>query len=215
MNSPRIDEYLETIYKLEQREHPVRVISISNFLKVSAPSVHEMLKRLEENNLIHFNKGTACLTKKGQKEAKKVVRKHRLSERFLTDILGLSWEDAHDEACKLEHVISDKVEENLAEKLGQPTTCPHGHPIPDKEGKIVIQKTKKLSTLKVGEEATIKCVFEEDPKMLHYLSSLGLVPEVKIKVQEIAPFGGPIIIKLGKSRYALGKAITEMIEVEK
>jgi len=215
MGSDRIDEYLETIYKLEQREHPVRVGIVSTSLKISAPSVHEMLQRLKEKGLINFDKGTVCLTRKGRNHAKKIVRKHRLSERFLTDVLGLSWEDAHDEACKLEHAISDKVEDNLAQMLGQPQTCPHGHPIPDKKGHVTVQKTQKLDTLKNGEAAVIKCVNEEDPKMLQYLFSLGLLPEVKIKIMEVAPFGGPFIIRVGKSRYALGRSIASKIEVLK
>jgi DtxR family Mn-dependent transcriptional regulator len=213
MSSDRIDEYLETIYKLEQQQHPVKVVIISSSLKLSPPTVHEMLQRLKGKGLINFDKGAVCLTRKGQNHAKKVIRKHRLSERFLTDVLGMGWDEAHDEACKLEHVISDKVEENLDKMLGQPETCPHGHPIPDKKGKIKVQKTQKLDSLKSGEVAVIKCVNEEEPKMLQYLFSLGLLPEVKIKIMEVAPFGGPFIIKVGKSRYALGRSITSKIEV--
>lgn len=215
MNTPRIDEYLETIYKLEQGEHPVRIVTISSYLNLSSPSVHEMLKRLKDNKLINLTKGGVCLTKKGEKEAKKIVRKHRLSERFLTDFLGLSWESAHDEACKLEHVLSDEVEETLAKKLGSPDTCPHGHPIPDKNGHIKSLKTKNLDKLKSGESAVIKSVSEEDSKVLQYLANLGLLPEVKIKVEEVAPFGGPLIIRIGKSRYAIGRTIASKIEVAK
>lgn len=215
MATLRTDEYLETIYKLEQDEHPVKIVSISSYLNLSPPAVHEMIKRLKKKNLINTQKGSVCLSKKGKTEALKVVRKHRLSERFLTDMLGLSWEEAHKEACKLEHALSDKVEKKLAKSLGDPKTCPHGHPIPDEKGKLSTQKTVKLDSLKTGNHAIIKSVNEEDSDILQYLSSLGLLPDVKIKIEEIAPFNGPLIIKVGKSKYALGRTIANKIEVQK
>ena len=215
MATDRLDEYLETIYKLEQEEHHVRSVQVSSHLNVSPPSASEMLGRMHDNGYINIKKGSVCLTKKGEKAAKKIIRKHRLSERFLVDLLGMSIEEAHDEACKLEHAISDKVEESLAKKLGEPSTCPHGHPIPDKHGKILAEKLVKLDSLKNGDQAVIKQVYEEDSKMLQYLASLGLLPETKIKVIETAPFGGPIMIQVAKAKYALGQTIASRIEVKK
>jgi len=211
VSTNRVEEYLEAIFKVAQLGK-VSLTTLSKELKLSAPTVSEMLKRMAKNDLVTLKDGIS-LTRNGSRLAKKVIRRHRLSERLLTDILGLPWDKAHDEACKLEHVITGEVEDQLAKSLGNPKTCPHGHPIPSKDGKVKIEKTKKLDTLKSGDSAIIKLVFEDDPKMLKYLSSLGLLPDVKIKVKEVAPFGGPIIVKIGRSMYALGKTIASKIEV--
>jgi len=211
----RIEEYLESIFKLQQTEHPVSVSRLAEHLKLSAPSVSGMMKKLEQNGLIYYaeNRGV-CLTEKGEQIARKVVRRHLLSERFLTDILGLKWHEVHDEACKLEHVISPEVEERLAQSLGNPQTCPHGHAIPDKKGKVLEEKARPLAELEPGKKAIVLRVSEEDPKMLQYLATLGLMPEVKVEVTEIAPFGGPILIKVGRAKYALGHGVATKILVK-
>ncbi|MDL5503821.1 MAG: metal-dependent transcriptional regulator, partial [Candidatus Methanoperedens sp.] len=150
----------------------------------------------------------------GGKMAKKVVRRHRLSERLLTDILGFKWDEVHEEACRLEHAISPEMEDRIAQSLGNPKTCPHGHPIPDKDGSFIKEKVRPLSQLKANEKAIIINVFEEDPKMLQYLASLGLIPDVCVRVEEVAPFGGPLIVCIAGSRYALGREVASKIKVK-
>lgn len=210
----RIEEYLESIYKLQQIQHPVSTSRLAEHLKLSPPSVSEMIKKLGSKGLInHIGKGV-CLTEKGNRIAKKVVRRHRLSERLLTDILGFKWDEVHEEACRLEHAISPEMEERIEKSLGNPKTCPHGHPIPDKEGSLVKENVKPLSELKAKENAVIVNVFEEDPKMLQYLASLGLIPNVSVRVEEVAPFGGPLIICVSGSKYALGREVASKIKVK-
>jgi len=213
-DNSRIEEYLESIFKLQEEQHPVSTSRLAEHLKISAPSVSEMVKKLEGKGLVFHSEKGVCLTDEGKSLAKKVIRRHRLSERLLTDVLGFKWDEVHDEACKLEHAISPEMEERIAESLGNPKTCPHGHPIPDKDGKLVKEKVKPLSELKAREKGIIVNVFEEDPKMLKYLASLGLIPDVSVKVEEVAPFGGPLIVCVAGSRYALGREVASKIKVK-
>ncbi|MDW7726538.1 MAG: metal-dependent transcriptional regulator [Candidatus Methanoperedens sp.] len=212
-DTPRIEEYLESIYKLQQVQHPVTTSRLAEHLKLSPPSVSEMMKKLYGKGLVNQIGKGVCLTEEGNSIAKKVIRRHRLSERLLTDILGYGWDEVHDEACKLEHAISPEMEARIEESLGNPETCPHGYPIPDKDGVIKKENLRPLSELKASEKATIVSVFEEDPKMLQYLSSLGMLPRASISVEEVAPFGGPLIVCVSGSRYALGREVASKIKV--
>lgn len=213
-DTSRIEEYLESIYKLQEEQHPVSTSRLAEHLKLSAPSVSEMVRKLTGRGLVFHSEKGVCLTDEGKSLAKKVIRRHRLSERLLTDVLGFKWDEVHDEACRLEHAISSEMEDRIAESLGNPKTCPHGHPIPDKDGKLVKEKVKPLSELRAREKGIIVSVFEEDPKMLKYLASLGLIPNVCVKVEEVAPFGGPLIVCVAGSRYALGKEVASKIKVK-
>ena len=131
MPTARIEEYLEALFKLQQEAHPVGASRLAESLDLSAASVSEMLKRLKQTGLVHSHKNKGvCLTAKGERLAKQTVRRHRLSERLLTDLLGYKWDEVHDEACKLEHAIGPELEEKIAKSLGDPQTCPHGHAIP-------------------------------------------------------------------------------------
>ncbi|TAN46111.1 MAG: metal-dependent transcriptional regulator [Candidatus Methanoperedens sp.] len=213
-DTSRIEEYLESIYKLQEEQHPVSTSRLAEHLKLSSPSVSEMVKKLTGRGLVFQSEKGVCLTDDGKSLAKKVIRRHRLSERLLTDILGFKWDEVHDEACRLEHAISPEMEDRIAESLGNPKTCPHGHPIPDKDGKLIKEKVKPLCDLKAHEKGIIVNVFEEDPKMLKYLASLGLIPDVCVKVEEVAPFGGPLIVCVAGSRYALGREVASKIKVK-
>jgi len=212
-DTPRIEEYLESIYKLQQPQHPVTTSRLAEHLKLSPPSVSEMVKKLTVKGLVSHTVKGVCLTEKGGTLAKQVIRRHRLSERLLTDILGYGWDEVHEEACKLEHAITPEMEGRIEERLDNPKTCPHGYPIPDKDGIIEKETLRPLSELKAREKATIVSVFEEDPKMLQYLASLGLLPRVSISVEEVAPFGGPLIVCVSGSRYALGREVASKIRV--
>jgi DtxR family Mn-dependent transcriptional regulator len=213
-DTPRVEEYLESIYKLQQEHRRVSTSSLAEHLKLSAPSVSEMVKKLEGKGLLSHTEKGVRLTEEGKSIAKKVIRRHRLSERLLTDILGFKWDEVHEEACRLEHAISPEMEDRIAESLGNPKTCPHGHPIPDKDGVLVKEKVRPLSELKASGKGVIVNVFEEDPNMLKYLASLGLIPGVCVRVEEVAPFGGPLIVCVSGSRYALGREVASKIKVK-
>lgn len=215
MSSRAVEEYLEALYKLSEAG-PVCQARLAESLGLSQAATAGMVKKLVLNKLASREKtGSIALTKSGEKAALETIRKHRLSERFLTDILGLPWEKAHEEACKFEHVLSPEVEDGLDRLLNNPKSCPHGYPIPDKDGVITSLPTKPLSDLGVAEKAVIALVSEDDPELLKYLASLGLMPDVEVVVEEIGPFHGPLLIQVGAARYALGRDLASKIMVRK
>ncbi|MCL5265680.1 MAG: metal-dependent transcriptional regulator [Chloroflexi bacterium] len=214
MTSAKVEEYLEAIHKLEQIDRPVRAHRLAECLKVSPPSVAEMLKKLCREGFVERTADMGILlTEKGEKAAIGLVRQHRLWERFLTDVLGISWDKVHDDACRLEHVASPEVQEGLEKLLANPDTCPHGHPIPSKDGVYAQQNTVPLTNLGAGQRALIVRISEEEPEMLHYLATLGLIPKIRIKIEEVAPFRGPLLVKVGKAKYALGREVASKIQV--
>lgn len=187
---PAFEEYCECIFEL--REDAVDVIQarIAERLRVSRPSVSEMIKRLSEESLIEVNEGRISLTDKGEELAQRVVRRHRLAERFITDILGLSWALAHREAGRWEHVMSDEVESAMSRVLGEPTTCPHGNPIPG--SKYEAPTAQRLNQLSVGQRFTISRIPEElefTPGMLEFLERTKLVPGSEATVQHAKSTG--------------------------
>ena len=208
------DEYLEAIFKLERGSEPVTVKRLAVELGFTPPSVSEMLSRLRAQGLVEERgEGGIHLTAEGAREGASLVRRHRLSERFLVDYLGMSWDEVHDEACKLEHVLSPEVEARLAEQLGDPRTCPHGHVIPSEDGTLPEVDLRPLSDLDVGDEAVIGCITEESGEFLRYLASLGLLPDTSVEVESVAPFNGPLLVRVAGSQYALGREVACKIMV--
>ncbi|MDD5258851.1 MAG: metal-dependent transcriptional regulator [bacterium] len=210
------EDYLETIFHLESEERTPTTQEIARHLKISSASVSENLKKLAKDDLVkHSPYKGVTLTPKGRNIALDVVRRHRLAERFLVDKLGLKWEKVHEEAHKIEHGISRVVGNKLYEVLGKPKTCPHGNPLPDAKGHIKEELSYPLDTLQKNDKAKIVKITDEDPKLLCYLATLGLLPKMKIRIEEKAPFDGPIMVKVGEATYALGKKIAESIWVRK
>jgi DtxR family Mn-dependent transcriptional regulator len=174
---PAFEEYCEAIYELKEDDVEVIQARIAERLGVSRPAVSEMIKRLEAEGLVTIARGGISLTTYGLRLAERVVRRHRLAERFLTDILGLSWADAHKEAGKWEHVISTPVEQAIVRVLGDPTTCPHGNPIPGAD--YVAPPTRPLSEVSVGSGFTVSRIPEElefAPGLLEFLEDADIVP---------------------------------------
>lgn len=213
--SPKTEEYLESIYRLQEMRETPTTSKIAERLNLSPSSVSEMLKHLSQRGLVKYAEKGVVLTEEGELFAKKVIRKHRISERLLTDILGFSWDEVHEEACRLEHAMSPEMEEKITEKLDNPKTCPHGYPIPDSQGRVARENTIQLSELTAKEKGIIVSVFSEDPDLLRYLGSLGLYPGLGFEVKSVAPFGGPILIKTSGSEKALGKELAEKILIHK
>jgi DtxR family Mn-dependent transcriptional regulator len=171
-----------------------------------------MIGRLRGAGLVEAPQGRAIhLTEQGAIEGARLVRRHRLSERFLVDYLDMPWDAVHEEACKLEHVLSPEVEERLAAQLGHPRTCPHGHVIPAADGSLVEEELRSLVDLKPGESGVIACITQEDSDLLKYLGSLGLVPDTPVELESVAPFGGPLLIRVAGSQYALGREVAGKI----
>jgi DtxR family Mn-dependent transcriptional regulator len=174
---PAFEEYCECIYELGEDDVEVIQARIADRLQVSRPSVSEMVRRLEAEELIILTGNVISLTESGERLALRVVRRHRLAERFLTDLLGLSWAQAHHEAGKWEHVMSDDVETAMNRLLGDPTTCPHGNPIPGSS--YLAQDTVRLVDVAPGDRFTVSRIPEElefAPGVLDFLESSALRP---------------------------------------
>ena len=173
---PAFEEYCEVIFELHEDDVEVIQARIAERLGVSRPAVSEMIRRMEHAGLVDID-GTIRLTRAGSRLAERVVRRHRLAERLLTDILGLSWAEAHTEAGKWEHVISDSVEKAMVRLLNDPTTCPHGNPIPGSAYEA--PDTVALSDLVVGAEFTVMRIPEElefAPGLLDFLEDAAVQP---------------------------------------
>ena len=211
-----IEEYLECIYKLQEKSGVARTSDIVKSLNVTAGTVTNTVKWLEKQGLVtHRPYKGVKLTQKGTKIALQVIRKHRLSERLLVDILHMEQSKVHDTACKLEHCITEEMIKPLEEALKHPRTCPHGNPIPTEGGEIIEEKSLPLLELAVGEQGTVVKITEEKADLLRYLGNLGLVPKTPIEILEKAPFNGPISVKIGSTNRAISRAVASIIQVKR
>lgn len=185
---PAFEEYCEAIYELREDEVKVIQARIAERLEVTRPAVSEMIRRLDDEGLVSIDAGTILLTSRGEELAQTVVRRHRLAERFLTDMLGLSWAEAHHEAGKWEHVISPTVEAAMTKALGSPTTCPHGNPIPGTD--YSAPPARPLTAVGQGERFVITRIPEElefSPGLLEFLEASSLVPGSSGVVTALSP----------------------------
>ncbi len=211
---PPLEEYLEAIHELEEEGTVVIQARLAERLGHSAPSVSEMIRRLRADGYLDVNDDRAVvLTAKGRARAESVVRKHRLAERLLTDVIGLPWHKTHEEACRWEHVISDEVESRLVELLGNPTTCPHGNPIPGNEPPE--RDLVALADTEPGDEVRLEVVTEQveiDLEALTYLSEHGFTPGVGARVRAKAP-DGTLTLELPDGSIALGPTLAQQLYV--
>jgi DtxR family Mn-dependent transcriptional regulator len=208
------EEYLEAIYRLEREGPGVTTSALASELGVAPASVSGMLKKLDADGYIeHRARGEAKLTPRGLEVGIRVIRRNRLAERLLTDILGMPWDEVHAEACKLEHAISASVEQRLVEVLGDPKVCPHGHPIPPADGTPPPHPDVPLAQVQAGADATVYGVTEEVPEILRHLGDVGLRPGVKVSVIEKAPLGGPVTVEVNGKRHAISLELARMVTV--
>ena len=211
-----IEEYLEGIYRLQEKRGVARTSDIVKLLQVVPGTVTNTVERLEKEGYVtHEPYKGVKLTGKGLKIAVQVLRRHRLSERLLTDILHVEWDKVHDAACKLEHGITNEIIRPLEKALGHPKTCPHGNPIPTKCGGIIEEKSQPLTTLNEREQGVIVKITEERSDLLQYLDALGLVPGAPIEILERTPFNGPVTLKVDGTSHALSRAMASVIRVKK
>lgn len=212
MPTATMDEYLESIYKLSEKGE-VRPGQLAEIMGVSGPTVTATLKRLESSGFIDRPAGGVSLTLSGRQAALDIVRRHRLAERFLVDVLKLPWAEVHDEACELEHALSPRVQQALEAFMDNPAVCPHGHPIPSADGMIAAQSGGPLCDCSTGDDVEVVRIDDEDGALLTYLSTLGLFPGTPVRVCDVAPFKGPLLVEVGDARYALGRDIARKIVV--
>src|SRR5438477_8095079 len=179
-----VQDYLKAIHSLGGAERQVLPYEIAERMQVKAPSVTGMLKRLAEAGWISYTPGQgARLTEPGVAEARRVIRRHRLVELFLTRVLGLDWSEVDAEAEALEHAISPRLEQALAAHLGEPLEDPHGHPIPTREGALTARDLRRLSDFRAGERVVIREARDDSPERLRRWREQGLVPGARVLIR--------------------------------
>lgn len=206
MQTQAVEDYLKTIYELQHEQGKVATTILAERIGVAPASATGMIKKLASMHLVtHEPYQGVVLTEGGEKIALEVLRHHRLIELYLAEALGVPWDKVHDEAEKWEHVLSEELEDRIDAMLGHPTIDPHGAPIPDRNGTIIQRSGVRMTELQPGSEAVIAEVSDHDSALLRYLGGMGLYPGVQIVLDDIAPFDGPLTVRLGETTHMLGR----------
>jgi DtxR family Mn-dependent transcriptional regulator len=209
-----MEDYLKAIYRLAGEGGAVTMQRLGEELALAGPSVTNMVKRLHELGLVrHTRYRDVALTPDGEKIALRVIRHHRLLELYLTESLGFAWDQVHDEAERLEHHVSPRLEARIASALGHPTRDPHGDPIPSADGAIDEVSPLALADLEAGDVAAISRVPDRDPEQLRYLGELGVTPGQTVTVLEKLPFEGPLRVRVGDGEHLFGRSLAARINV--
>lgn len=203
--SRAVQDYLKAIHRLGGADQVVSPFEIATRLGVRAPSVTGMLKRLAEMGLIRYEPGKgARLSEQGIGEARRVIRRHRLVELFLTRVLGLDWSEVDSEAEALEHAISPRLEQAIAAYLGEPVEDPHGHPIPARDGTMAQRSLQRLCDFREGQRVTIREVQDDHPERLRRWQTLGLVPGSVVTIAGYHPLDAVFDVQIGERVVRLG-----------
>lgn len=214
MLSQAAEDYLKSIYKLQEKGGKVSTGVLAEFLNVKPASVTGMIKKLESMKLIKYERYQGVtLTNAGKAIALEVIRHHRLLELYLFKALGMPWDGVHDEAEKLEHVISEDMEARMDEYLGYPTADPHGSPIPDKNGVVPKTESIPMTSLQEGQSCVVAEVNDSDSALLRHLGSFNLYPGTRFRVIEVAPFEGPFTIDVAGQQAVIGREVAKHIFV--
>jgi DtxR family Mn-dependent transcriptional regulator len=218
MHSDKLEDYLKAIYVLEAHEGVAKTGALAQHLGITPGSVTEMIKRIADVSprLIHYRQHHGVtLTAKGRKEAMSVIRRHRLLETFLHQTLGFGWEDVHAEAEILEHHLSDRMVRAIDRHLSYPKFDPHGEPIPDGNGNLAFLEGEKLSSIAPGTRIRILRVDPSISGMLQYLDEMGIGLGTTGIVENIAPFGGPVTLRIDGAgadhTRSIGSAVADRI----
>ena len=220
MTTSTVESYLEIIFMMVVEGQPVIGARLADALHVSRPTVTATLQRMGRDGLIKLNdRKEIQMTAKGQAIAEHLQRRHRVVERWLTDVLGFDWAKSDAEAHKLEHAMSDEVFELLNKQLGYPATCPHGNPIPGNTRSVMLDtKAIQLSAAREGERVTVVRISEYAEnigELLDYLGTRGIVPSAQIAVTDIAPLNGPLTLKLGSKVISMSREVAHFVWVKR
>jgi DtxR family Mn-dependent transcriptional regulator len=222
-----VEDFLKAVYLLEQQVAPVPTTLLARSLTIEAPSVTDMIKRLATAQPATESSATppmpqlldyepykgVTLTEAGRKIALEVVRHHRLLELYLTQKLGYSWDEVHEEADSLEHYISERLEAKIAEALDQPVTDPHGDPIPALDGTLPEGELILLADLPVGQPAEVRRIIDQTPEVLRYLSDIDLTPGATVRLTERAPLNDTVSLRVGKATHTISTQVARKVLV--
>lgn len=214
MYTPVVEDYLKGIWVLQQSESPVSTSRIADRLGLSAAAVTAMVKRLADQGLVrHEPYYGVLLTPPGELAALKIIRRHRVLELFLSEVLGYEWDRVHEEAERLEHAASDELIERLARFLGGADRDPHGSAIPTAAGELDRAEYPTLGQLTPGDRMRVLEVQVQDPEQLRYLGSLALYPGAEVTVTARAPFDGPLSLEVNGDPQVISRALADRIRV--
>jgi DtxR family Mn-dependent transcriptional regulator len=209
------EDYLKALYQLHGDHQPVPTRDLAQRLGISSPSVSEMVTRLTAQGLVEHDRYRGQqLTREGRKIALELVRHHRLLEMFLVRVLGYSLDEVHEEAERLEHVISERMEQRIFELLGRPELDPHGHAIPTLAGKVRPLSDRPLSACRAGEKVVVQGVSDDDPGRLRELEHRRLLPGALIEIVEGSKFEGPIGVRMKGRRMSVPLGLARAVFVE-
>ncbi|MCA1187505.1 metal-dependent transcriptional regulator [Saccharopolyspora sp. 6V] len=216
--SASVEDYVRAIYGLTERGVAVTNATLTQRLGLSPSSVSGMITKLAQLGLVtHIRYRSVELTAEGRRLAYDVLRRHRLLELFLVEVLDYTWDEVHPEADALEHAVSDELIEHIAAKLGHPTHDPHGDPIPTADGVVEKPTTRLLDQVEPGTVGTIARVWDTDSELLRYLTDHGMILGARIEVVERKPFGGPLVVRVGEPAEAethfLGTEIASTLSI--
>jgi DtxR family Mn-dependent transcriptional regulator len=210
------EDYLKALYHLHGDQRPVPTRELARRLGISSPSVSEMVARLTAQGLVEHDRYRGQqLTREGRKVALELVRHHRLLEMFLVRILGYSWDEVHEEAERLEHVISERMEARIFELLGRPQLDPHGHVIPSLTGKVRLVSERALSDCGEGEKVVVQGVSDDDPARLRVLQRRGLMPGTRIEVLRTSEYESPIECRIKGRRVSIPLGLARAMYIER
>lgn len=215
MASEQIENYIKNIYKLSSNEGKVTTSSLSEKLQISPASVSEMIKKLaEEGTLTHTPYKGVELTEEGKKLALRIIRKHRLWEMFLVEVLHFRWDEIDDEAERFEHIMSDMMEEKIDHVLGHPSIDPHGDPIPTKDGEIHCAMSYPLIESHPGTRVRVLRVSDSNSDLLKYVSSIGITLNKEIRIKQKMSFDQSLLVVINKKEINISSTIASNIFVE-
>ena len=215
MLSEQIEDYLKNIYKIETTEGRVATTALSRKLGIAPASVTEMVKKLAGEGIVtHTPYHGVQLTKEGRRRALRIIRRHRLWESFLVEVLNFDWHEIDEEADRLEHLMSEKLEQHIDELLGYPSTDPHGDAIPSPEGELADRRGESLAGVGEGRTVVVRRVSDANPEILQLASRLGIALNRKIRVIEKIAFDGTLRVVVGRKERSISSKLAENIFVE-
>lgn len=213
--SPAMRRYAAEIYRLQQDHDPVSLALLSAHVEASAQAISTMVKRLGKSGyLIHKPYKGVRLTRDGERIAMPALRRHRLTEAFLVKVMNYDWASAHELSDVFEKGINDELEDRMFELAGQPARCPHGEPIPSKEGNMPVLEDEPLSNVPSGSDCLVSRVRTHDMGKLRYIAEIGLTPETPFHLLSCAPFKGPLRLEMKPHDHIIGYELSESIWVE-
>lgn len=212
-------DYLAEVYRLSERSQTaggyIGTSALADQLDVSPPAVNRMITKLKDTGLLEHEPYQGIrLTETGRREALKELRRHRIAEAFLVNVMGFKWHEVHAEAEQLSRGMNETLTERMAAMAGHPAVCPHGEPIPTPEGEITPPDDCLLSEAPHDADLEITRVLTREPERLEYLAALGLTPGTRLRVLHAAPFHGPLQLKVGREYRIIGHNLAELIRAQ-